>query len=165
MKNFADFLRILLFGIAIAWIAGVRIHPSALGDYTAGIPKIVKEPYRLELANGKTLTGEVVKKDETGIIFKSEGAAVNFSRSEIANLVPLKGKAAAIKSAPSSKRPLITLSTYDSPLARFFSMPKESRSQSSLSERLFPTPDVLSPPVSAYTYIKSFLQRAFPSKK
>jgi len=143
-----------------AWGLGVRVHPEVLQDLSFQ----KKEYYRLDLMNGNTLTGELVRKNADWLFLKSQGVSISFMRSEIAKLTPL-GSSLPTGENPFSKGPRwITFSLEVGLLARFLNASKKSASSASQSSSFF---DPLRPgmPLNMLTHAKNQLKKAAEARE
>ena len=76
----AKILALILLAMAASWVFGVRIHPSALGDFWAlNHSKWVEVDFKLR----SPLVGELISDSSDFIQVKVHGAPVSIPRKEI----------------------------------------------------------------------------------
>ena len=156
MKNFFQVAGFLIFLGLCAWGLGVRVHPEVLSD---SFPQNTKRYYRLDLTNGKTLTGEIIRKNAEMVYFKSEGVSLNFMNFEIEKLTPL-GNSLPVEEGRFSHKPRwITFSLEDGWVSRFLPSSKKAASSASQGASFF---DFFTPsmPLNMLTHAKSQLKKA-----
>ncbi len=154
-KLFAVVCFLVLLGVCARGL-GVRIHPEVLRDLSS---QRTKEYYRLDLVNGKSLTGELIEKKGTGILFKWQGVPVSFTNSEIGRLTSLGNTPPAGEARDLQRRPWITFSPEDSLFSR--SVPSAGEKAPAVSQGpSFLDSFTPSVPLNALARAKSQLKKA-----